>query len=341
MKALRLHGVGDLRLEDEDTPQPGRDEELVRVTAVGICGSDLHWYRESGIGDAVLTRPLVLGHEAGGVIAEGSRAGQRVAIDPAIPCDSCEQCLAGHQHLCLRLRFAGHGSTDGLLREVAPWPSRSLVPIPDTLDDSDAAMLEPLGVALHAVRLGAIQPGSSVGVFGCGPIGLFLIQLARASGATTIVATDLLAHRLDAAREMGAACAELVAGGEERAALLAATNGRGTDVSFEVAGEDDALETAIALAAPASTVVVVGIPTVDRTQFTPSVARRKGLTIKLSRRMNRVYPAAIRIVEAGLADVRSVITSTYPIDQFDAAFATAARRDGLKVVIRPQPRETA
>jgi L-iditol 2-dehydrogenase len=335
MKVLRLHGPGDLRLQEEDTPEAGRDEELVRVAAVGICGSDLHWYRESGIGDAVLTKPLVLGHEAGGVIAAGPRAGQRVAIDPAIPCDSCEQCLAGHQHLCLRLRFAGHGSTDGFLQEVAAWPSRSLVPVPDTLEDSDVAMLEPLGVALHAVRLGGIRPGASVGVFGCGPIGLFLVQLARASGATTIVATDVLPHRLEAARAMGASRAELVAGGEERRSLLAATGGRGVDVAFEVAGEDDAFETAIALAAPASTVVVVGIPNVDRTTFTPSVARRKGLTVKLSRRMNRVYPAAIRIVEAGLADVRSVVTSTYPIDQSDAAFATAARRDGLKVVIRP------
>ncbi len=335
MKVVRLHGKGDLRLEEEGAPRPGHDEELVRVMAVGICGSDLHWYRESGIGDAVLTRPLVLGHEAGGVIVEGPRAGQRVAIDPAIPCYSCEQCLAGHQHLCQRLRFAGHGSTDGLLRELAPWPSRSLVPVPDGLGDSDVAMLEPLGVALHAVRLGGIRPGASVGVFGCGPIGLFLVQLARAAGAAAIVATDVLPHRVDAAREAGATHAEIVTGGEERALLLAATGGRGIDVGFEVAGEDDALETAIALAAPASTVVVVGIPNMDRTQFTPSVARRKGLTIKLSRRMNRVYPAAIRLAEAGLADVRSVVTASYPIDQFDAAFSTAVRRDGLKIVIRP------
>jgi L-iditol 2-dehydrogenase len=336
MKILRLYGAGDLRLDNDSSPaQPGQDEELVRVTVVGICGSDLHWYRESGIGNAVLTRPVVLGHEAGGVIVEGPRAGQRVAIDPAIPCGSCEHCLAGHPHFCVRLRFAGDGSTDGLLRELAPWPSRSLVPVPDSLDDQDAAMLEPLGVALHAVRLSEIRPGAAVGVFGCGPIGLFLIQLARASGATRIVATDLLPHRVEAAREMGATRAELVAGGEERAVLLAATGGRGLDVAFDAAGEDDALETAIALASPASTVVVVGIPSVDRTQFTPSTARRKGLTIKLSRRMNRVYPAAIRIVEAGLADVRSVVTSSHPIDDFDAAFATAARRDGLKVVIRP------
>lgn len=335
MKVLRIHGPGNLRLEDEPTPEPGPEEELVRVSAVGICGSDLHWYKESGIGDAGLTRPLVLGHEAGGTIAAGPRTGLRVAIDPAIPCGRCEHCLAGHQHFCLKLRFAGDGVTDGLFREFAAWPSESLVPVPDSLDEADAAMLEPLGVGIHAIRLAEIRPGAAVGVFGCGPIGLFIIQLARASGAATIVATDLLAHRLDAAREMGATHTHLVAGGEERAALLAATGGRGLDVGFEAAGEDDALDTAIALAYPASTVVIVGIPSVNRTSFTPSTARRKGLTLKLSRRMNRVYPAAIRVVEAGLVDVRSVVTSSYPIDQFDTAFATAARRDGLKVVVRP------
>jgi L-iditol 2-dehydrogenase len=196
-------------------------------------------------------------------------------------------------------------------------------------------MLEPLGVALHAVRLAQIRPGARVGVFGCGPIGQFLIQLARVSGATSIVATDVLDHRLAAAREAGATATALVAGGTERDELLAATGGRGLDAAFEVAGEDDALDTAIALAAPAGTVVVVGIPSHDRTSFTASTARRKGLTIKLSRRMNRVYPEVIRLVEAGLVDVRTGVTSSYPLAEFKAAFDTAAARDGLKVIVRP------
>jgi L-iditol 2-dehydrogenase len=335
MKSLRLHGPGDLRLVDEAPPVPGPSDELVRVTAVGICGSDLHWYTESAIGDAVLTRPLVLGHEAGGVIESGPRAGQRVAIDPAIPCEACEQCHAGHGHLCLALHFAGHGATDGALREFVAWPGRCLVPVPDSLTDADVAMLEPLGVALHAVRLAHILPGARVGVFGCGPIGLFLVQLARASGAATIVATDLLPHRLVAAREAGASATAIVAGGSERAELLAATRRHGVDVAFEVAGEDDAIETSIALAAPAGVVVVVGIPSHDKTSFTASTARRKGLTIKLSRRMNRVYPDVIRLVEAGLIDVRSGVTSSYRLTEFKAAFDAAAAREGLKVIVRP------
>ena len=335
MKALRLYGPGDLRLVDEAAPVPGPDEELVRVTAVGVCGSDLHWYSESGIGDITLSRPIVLGHEAAGVIESGPRRGLRVAIDPAIPCEKCEQCRAGHAHFCLALRFAGDGITDGTLRELVAWPSESLVPVPDALSDADVAMLEPLGVALHAIRLGGIRPGDRVGVFGCGPIGLFIIQLARASGATTIVATDVLPHRLKAAREAGATATALVAGGSERLELRAATDGHGVDVAFEAAGVDDSVETSVSLAAPGGTVVVVGIPSEDHTTFTASTARRKGLTVKLSRRMNRVYPEAIRLAESGLADVRAMVTAGYPLAEHKAAFATAAAREGLKVVIRP------
>jgi L-iditol 2-dehydrogenase len=334
MRVVRLHGSGDLRVADEPAPQAGPGEELVRVGTVGICGSDLHWFAESGIGDTTLSRPLVLGHEASGTIAAGPRAGERVAIDPAIPCEACDQCRAGHQNVCLQIRFAGDSPTDGMLRELVAWPAASLVPVPDTLTDGDVAMLEPLGVAIHAVRLAGLRAGDRVGVFGCGPIGLFIVQLARLAGASTIVATDVLPHRLEAARAAGASEVALVEGGEERRRLLAATDGHGVDAAFEAAGENDPFETAIALAAPLGTVVIVGIPAVDRTAFTASTARRKGLTIKLSRRMNRVYPGAIRLAGTGLVDVRSVVTATYPLARVDDAFATAARRDGLKVAVR-------
>jgi L-iditol 2-dehydrogenase len=334
MKALRLHGVGDLRLADEPVPLPGPDEVLVRVTAVGICGSDLHWYGESAIGEAVLTRPLVLGHEAAGVIVDGLRAGERVALDPQVPCFACETCAAGRGHLCPQVRFLGHSVTDGALRELLAWPATNLVPLPDTIDDVDGAMLEPLGVAIHALRLARVRPGDTVGVFGCGPIGLLLIQLARVAGATAIVATDRLPHRVEAARRLGAVVA-LVADGTERGFLLDATAGRGVDAAIEIAGEDDALETAVALARPAGTVVVAGIPAGDHSTIAASLARRKGLDLRFSRRMNRVYPRAIALVEAGLVDVASLVTHRFPITDGEAAFRTAARRDGLKVVVEP------
>ena len=130
MRALRLHGVNDLRLHDEPDPEPAAGELLVTVTAVGLCGSDRHWLVEGGIGDAVLERPLVLGHEFAGVVAAGPRAGERVALDPAVPCGRCAVCAAGMEHLCPELVFAGHGTTDGALRSSLAWQRAARAPAP-------------------------------------------------------------------------------------------------------------------------------------------------------------------------------------------------------------------
>jgi len=335
MKVLRLHGMGDLRLHDEPEPVPGPGEVLLRVTAVGLCGSDLHWLAEAGIGDARLQEPLVLGHEFAGVIESGERRGERVAVDPAVPCRACEFCLEGNPNFCSALRFAGHGMEDGALREYVAWPAHCLHPLPNSLTDADGVMLEPLGVAIHAVDLGHLKPGMTVGVFGCGPIGLLVLQLARAAGATHVMATEKLPHRLEAARSLGATAVFQAIDGRESAEVLAATDGKGVDVAFEAAGENEAVETAIEAAKPGARVVLIGIPADDRTAFTASTARRKGLTIKLTRRMKRVYPRAIRLVESGMVDVRPLVTHRFPLTEFDKAFSTAQRREGLKVIIEP------
>jgi L-iditol 2-dehydrogenase len=335
MKVLRLHGVRDLRLHIEPDPVPGPGKSLLRVTAVGLCGSDVHWFSDAGIGDARLTRPLVLGHEFAGVIESGERRGQRVAADPAVPCGACEFCLEGNPNLCVALRFAGHGTEDGALREYMAWPTHCLHPLPNSLTDADGAVLEPLGVAIHAVDLGHLKPGMTVGVFGCGPIGLLVLQVARAAGATHLIATDKLAYRLEAARSLGATAVFQAANGQESAEILAATNGKGVDVAFEAAGENEAVEAAIETARPGGRVVLVGIPSDDRTAFTASTARRKGLTIKMTRRMKHVYPRAIRLVESGMVDVRSLVTHRFPLEEIDQAFSVAERREGLKVIIEP------
>jgi L-iditol 2-dehydrogenase len=333
MKALTLCAPGKLRLEEQSLPEPAEGEALVRVGAVGICGSDLHWIEEAGIGDARLTRPLILGHELAGVIESGDRGGLRVAIDPAISCGRCEHCLEGNPHFCENLRFAGHSHQDGGLREVINWPERFLHPLPESLSEVDGAMLEPLGVAMHALSLAKMKVGMRVGVFGCGPIGLLIVQLARLSGATAIIATDKLPHRLLAAGEFGATVTIQAHEGEEFPEVWSATGERGVDVAFEAAGENPAVGTAIAAARPGSRVVLVGIPADDKTSFTASTARRKGLTLLLSRRMKNTYPRAVRLVERGLVDVRSLVTHKFPLDHYQEAFSIARRREGLKVVI--------
>ncbi|NNJ63062.1 MAG: alcohol dehydrogenase catalytic domain-containing protein [Dactylosporangium sp.] len=332
MLVARLHGVSDLRIVDEPVPVPTAATSLVRVTAVGLCGSDLHWYTEAGIGDARLEQPLVLGHEIAGVVEGGPHHGQRVAVDPAIPCEACETCAEGHPHLCPTVRFAGHGRTDGALREYLTWPSRLLHPLPDQLSDADGAMLEPLGVAIHALDLGRARVGATVAVVGCGPIGLLLLQAARVAGATRIIAIEPLGHRAEAARRLGA---DLVVTPEEadRSTFWGEVAGRGVDVAFEVAGTDGAVRTALAAARPGGRVVLVGIPDDDQTAFPAALARRKGLTIAVARRMNRVYPRAIRLVQRGLVDVASLVTARYPLKRAAAACADAATRSGIKVIV--------
>ena len=324
MRAARLYAPGDIRLAEEPMPAAGPSMSLVRVTAVGICGSDLHWWDDGGIGDAQLEHPLVLGHENAGVLADGPHRGQRVAIDPAIPDETCPQCRRGYRNLCPQVRFAGHGVTDGGLREFLAWPAALLHPLPDVLSDADGALLEPLGVALHALDLGHLRLGQSAAVIGCGPIGLMLIQLLLAGGAARVVAADPLPHRLRAAAGFGAQEA-----GPEPA-------GDGVDTAFEVAGTDDAVDAAMTMVRPGGRVVLAGIPGGgDRTSFRASVARRKGLTIAMSRRMNDAYPRAIALAASGRVDLASLVTRTAPMTEVADAFAVAARRDGLKVVVRP------
>jgi L-iditol 2-dehydrogenase len=318
MKSFRLYAANDLRQHDEPEPVPSPGEALVRVKMVGICGSDLHWVGEGGIGDANLKKPLVLGHEFSGAIASGARQGERVAIDPAIACHTCDFCLQGKPNLCENIRFAGHAMEDGGLREIITWPEECLIHLPDLLSDTDGAMLEPLGVAIHAVDLAQIQPGMSVGVFGCGPIGLLVVQMARLAGAMQVFASEPLSHRLEKAHRLGA---------------VEWKPGRKVDIAFEAAGEDDAVEAALESTIPGGRVLLIGIPSDDRTSFTATVARHKELTLQLVHRMKFTYPRAIQMVESGKVDVSSLVSHHFPFDQAQRAFSVAQHREGLKVII--------
>ena len=328
MRAARLHAMGDLRVAEEPEPAAERpDVSLVRVTAVGICGSDLHWWDEGAIGDARISHPLVLGHEGAGVIADGPRRGERVAIDPAIPCETCRACRDGYRNLCYRIRFSGHGDTDGMFREVMAWPSHLLHPLTDGISDAGGALLEPLGVAIHSVDLGHLPFAGTASVIGCGPIGLLLIQLLTVAGARSVLAVEPMAHRREAAERAGA---DVVV---DPAADVADA---GVDVAFEAAGNDEGVALAMASVRPGGRVVLAGIPGDDGISFGASLARRKGLTIAMVRRMNEVYPRAISLAERKLVDLDSVVTSRSGLGEITEAFGAAAKRTGLKAVIEPQ-----
>jgi L-iditol 2-dehydrogenase len=335
--ALRLHPDRQLRLHDEPIPEPGPGEALLRIRGVGLCGSDRHWVVDGGIGDAVLDTPLVLGHEFDGVVESGSLRGRRVAVDPAVSCGTCEPCIGGAENLCLRVRFAGHGQTDGALREYIAWPERSLYPLSDALDERVGPLVEPLAVAIHGVDLGRLHAGATVAVIGCGPIGLLVIALARAAGVGMIVATDPSRVRLDAATSFGATHA-IEAGGTsaDGEAVLATTKGRGLDVVFEAAGDAPAVDCAVTVAAPGARVVLLGIPPDDRTTFNASAARRKGLTLKLTRRSTHdSFRRAVALAEAGAIDLAGLVTLRVPLTDGARGFDALVRRDGIKTLIEP------
>jgi L-iditol 2-dehydrogenase len=333
VRAARLHAMGDLRVADEPEPAIEPGMSLVRVTAVGICGSDLHWWDEGAIGDAKLTHPLVLGHEGAGVIAGGPRRGERVAIDPAIPCETCRACRDGYRNLCYRIKFSGHGETDGMLREVMAWPSALLHPLPDRVSDADGAMLEPLGVAIHSADLGHLPLAGTASVTGCGPVGLLLIGVLKAAGARSVLAVEPLAHRREAAARYGA---DLVAEPGTASEFARELVGFGVDVAFEAAGTDEAVRLAVESVRPGGRVVLAGIPGDDAIGFQASVARRKGLTIAMVRRMNHVYPRAIGLAARGVVDLGLLVSRRAGLGEAEDAFGEAARRTGLKVIIEPQ-----
>jgi L-iditol 2-dehydrogenase len=345
MLAARLHGPRDLRVERVPRPgPPGRGQALVRVRATGICGSDLHSYQDARIGDTPIQGPLILGHEFAGVVElvgpdsmdghfEPLRTGTRVAVDPAQPCGRCEGCEQGHPNLCRRLHFCGNYPDGGSLCEWMHMPARSCFPIPRAMDFETAALLEPLGVALHAVDLAKLRIGRSVAILGAGPIGLLILQLARLAGADPVFLTDKLPWRLTLGKRWGAVPIRMDQGNAvER--VLRETNGRGVDVAIEAAWGDGSVGDAAEMARLGGRLVLVGIPSEDRLTMKHSTARRKGLTIAVSRRMKHVYPRAMRLVGSDAVDLSGLVTHRFRLRQAEEALAlNVAYRDRVVKVM--------
>lgn len=312
-----------------EVPEPrglGTEDVLVRVKAVEICGTDIHYYQGDSAGYTKMAYPFVMGHEFAGVVeAVGSQVtdllpGDRVAVDPANSCSRCESCLAGHPNVCPTGRFSGSPGVPGALQELLVHPARLAFTLPDSMSFIQAALLEPLGVALHAVDLGKIRIADTVAVLGCGPIGLNIVQLARLAGAQDVFVTELVGHRLRLAEKCGASLAIDPRRQDPVRAILDATNGRGVDVAFEVAGALETPEMAAEVAKACGTAVVVGICAQDQMPFRSTPTRKKGLTIKVSRRMGHLYPRTLALVKRQMIDVGSLVTHVFPLERGHEGF---------------------
>jgi L-iditol 2-dehydrogenase len=335
--ALFIHGAYDARIGGLSPEHgPGRDV-MIDVAAVGLCGSDLHYYKDGGIGSALIRGPFVPGHEFSGSLSRdvphlGLKAGDLVAVDPNKSCGECEYCRAGHTNLCPRVEFIGAPPFQGAMAEQIWVRDSQLVKIPLDFTPLQAAMLEPLGVAIHAVDLAKPKNGERVAVLGCGPIGLLVMQVLKALGQHEIIAVDPLEHRRVMASKLGADLAL------DRAEDVSGVTGtEGCPLVIEATNSPDGFRDAVLASKIGGRIVLAGIPDGNIYTLPAAEARRRGLKIKFARRMGEVYGRAIDMVARGLVDVVSVVTNEIGLNAGPEAFRDhAANVPGLvKTIIYP------
>lgn len=332
MRALFAYAARDLRLETCETPAPGPGEVRVDLARGGICGSDLHYYNHGGFGSVRLREPMILGHEVAGRVAEpgpgveGLAPGTLVAISPSRPCGTCSECLRGLPNQCLNMRFYGSAMPfphiQGAFRDSLTVRAEQCIPA-DGLSAAQASMAEPLSVCLHAVRRAGEMLGRRVLVTGCGPIGILTILAARRAGAAEIIATDIAHGALDFARQAGADVTLNTL--DEPDALAPYQTGKGSlDVLFECSGAEPALRDGIAALRPRGIVVQTGLSGDMALPMMQVTA--KELEIRGTFRFHEEFAIAVRMMQQGLIETSLLLTHSFPLAEFSAAFATANDR---------------
>ncbi len=335
MKAVYLTAPGCFATREVPDPEPGGPGDvLLQMQAVGVCGSDLHYFRTGRIGSQVLTDPWIMGHECTGVVAQvgsavtGLAPGDRVAVDPLIACGRCDQCLSQRSHTCRSQRFLGcPGQQHGCMCEFLVMPSACCFRVPAQLSTGAAVMVEPFAIALHAQRLLGDATGMAIGILGAGPIGLCVLGALKLAGAASIAVTDKLAYRVAMARNQGATSSHDVSGSDIAAELLA-QHPAGLDAVFDCSGEQAALDQAITLLKPGGTLLIVGIPEADRVSFDINLMRRKELTVKNVRRQNDCTAHAIELLSSGKLDLDPVVTHHFELSESQTAFDLVASYQG-------------
>ena len=335
-QAAVLYAPHDVRLEERPMPQAGPNDVLVEVRAVGVCGSDVHYYEHGRIGSYIVRQPLILGHESAGVIVAAgadvsqSRIGERVAIEPGIPDGVCEQCRAGHYNLCPNVRFFGTPPIDGAFANYVTVPEQFAYTLPDTLSNEEGAMIEPLSVGLWACRKARLRGGDHVLITGAGPVGLLAMKVAVALGVATVTITDVSPQRLVRAKQLGAAHTINVA--EQPLAQA----GVQADVLLECSGNQEALKDGIRSLRPAGMAVVVGMNPGEELSVPMSFIQNREITLTGTFRYANTYADAIALVAAGRIDVRSIITGRYPLEEAERALqATKQDPTNIKSIVVP------
>jgi len=337
MRALALTGIRQAELVDWPEPTIEKDTDvLLKVEMVGICGSDVHYYDTGRIGSLVIEYPHIIGHECAATVkAVGDavsrvKVGDRVVVDPAMHCGRCDQCKAGRYNTCRNIRFLGNpGESPGCMRERIVMPQESCFPVGDDFSFERAVLCEPLAIGLYAVKQAHLRPDSDVAILGSGPIGLSCLVFARHAGVRACYVTEKIQERIKVAEEAGATWV----GNPDKQDVVKEILKRqpaGMDVVFECAGEQQALDQAVEVLKPGGTLMLIGIPRVERVSFVIDTLRRHEITIVNVRRQNKSTQQCIELVASGQVDPDFMITHRFSLEQGEQALQLVSDyRDGV------------
>jgi len=337
MKSMMLTGIRQMKMFEVPNPTIINDDDvLIKMKTLGVCGSDVHYYKHGKIGSQVVQFPFTVGHEGSGEIEAVGKAvkslkpGQRIAIEPAMPCGTCDQCLLGRQHTCRKLKFLGcPGQASGCLSEYIVMPEKSCIAISDEISYDQAAISEPLSIGVYAVKQSIPMKEAKIGVLGFGPIGMSVMLPAIAEGASKIYVSDKINERLQIARECGASWTgnpntdDVVSGIKQNEPLL-------LDVVFECCGMQEAVDQAIELLKPGGKLMIIGIPEFDRWTFNVDKLRHKEITITNVRRQVNCVEKALKLMETGKVDVSGMPTHRFSFEDTQKAFELVSQySDGV------------
>lgn len=337
MKAMLLTGLKRMKMCEVPTPAVTSDTDvLIRMVAVGICGSDVHYHLTGRIGSQVVSYPFTVGHECSGIVeavgpaVQRVKPGDRVAIEPAMPCFECDQCRSRRHHTCRSLRFLGcPGQAEGCLSEYIVMPEQSCFAIRDSMSMTQAALSEPLAIGLYSVKRSVAMIGAKIAILGTGPIGLSVLLTAAAEGAEKIYVTDKIDARLRLAKKAGAAWT----GNPDKKNIVKAITKLeplGLDAVFECCGQQDALDEAVEILKPGGKLMIVGIPQEERVSFIIDKIRRKEICLQNVRRQVDCVQEALDLIDTCRINVDQMVTHRFTFEKTKDAFKLlAGYKDGV------------
>ena len=343
MNISLLNKPFDMELKEVDVPEIGPHDVLVKVMAVGVCGSDVHYYEHGRVGEFVVEKPLILGHECAGIVADvGSavtkfKVGDRVAIEPGVTCGECEYCKAGQYNLCPHVEFLATPPIDGAFSQYISHPEGFLFHIPDSMTYEQATLNEPFSVGIQACKRANVQPGSTVVIMGMGPVGLMAVVAAKAFGATNIIVSDLEQIRLDEAIKLGATHAIDIKKEDVNERIKEITDGDGVNYAIETAGNPTALKNALGSLKNGGTLAIVGLPQQETNDLNiPFIANHEINIVGIFRYAN-TYQMGVEMLNSTAADLDSMFTDEYNLEDAQQAMEQARtnKSGSLKVMVYP------